>query len=423
MTSTAFQRQLREVTENAGNHVQLGERWLLNLASNNYLGLANDPRVQEAAIQAIQRWGTGTGSSPLLSGFTSLHQELVRTICSWKTGSARLNPSETLLGNRPELLPSPAEIRTLLFPCGYSANLAAMTVLLEPDAQVFADRKNHASLVDGLRMAKTERPAMTTRYFRHRDFADLERLLEQSDLHRPRWIVTDSVFSMDGTCTRPSDLGKLVEHFNANVLIDEAHATGVIGTDGAGLFSFASASDEPGLWSQGRPKFAVVGTLSKALASIGGFFVGSAELVERMIQKARPLIYSTSLNPGSVAAAMAAIQWTIAEPWRRETVQRHSATLHRELTKQGWKTIGDPDSPLLAVVVGDHLAAQQLADDLMEAGIWAPAIRPPTVKPLECRVRLSPTATMTSEEIASVVSAFATVSRKFGMGGSHDNEG
>lgn len=416
MTSTAFQRQLREVTEIAGNHVRVGERWLLNLASNNYLGLANDPRIQQAAIQAIQRWGTGTGSSPLLSGFTSLHQEMARTICGWKTGSARLNTAETHSGSKPAPLPNTAAIRALLFPCGYSANLAAMTVLLEPNAQVFADRKNHASLVDGLRMAKSERPEMSTRYFRHRDFADLERLLEQSDSHRPRWIVTDSVFSMDGTCTRPGDIGALVERYNANVLIDEAHATGVMGSDGAGLFSYASSTNAPGLWSQGRPKFAVVGTFSKALASIGGFFVGPAELVERMIQKARPLIYSTSLNPGSVAAAMAAIQWTIAEPWRRETVQRHSATLHSELTQQGWKTIGDPDAPLLAVVVGDHLAAQQLADALMEVGIWAPAIRPPTVKPQECRVRLSPTATMTPDEIQSVLSAFATVSKKIRNG-------
>ncbi|MDP1564532.1 MAG: aminotransferase class I/II-fold pyridoxal phosphate-dependent enzyme, partial [Pirellulaceae bacterium] len=378
MTSAEFKRQLREVAEIAGNHVRLGDRWLLNLASNNYLGLSNDRRVQRAAVEAIQKWGTGTGSSPLLSGFTSLHQELAQTISDWKTGA--LTGAELAgQGAVDKLVSGPVAIRTLLFPCGYSANLAALNALLEPNAQVFADRKNHASLVDGLRMAKTDRVEMTVRYYRHRDFSNLARLLEQSDARRPRWIVTDSVFSMDGTCTRPSDLEELVTRFEARLLIDEAHATGVMGSHGAGFFSFETAKNEPGLWRDGRPQFAVVGTLSKALASVGGFFAGPADLVDRMIQTARPLIYSTSLPASSVAAAMSAINLSIAEPWRRAAVQQNTATLHTELTKQGWKTTGDPTAPLLAVVVGDHQAAQRLADELMESGIWAPAIRPPTV--------------------------------------------
>lgn len=418
MTSAEFQRQLREVAEIAGNQVRLGDRWLLNLASNNYLGLSNHPRVQRAAIAAIQQWGTGTGSSPLLSGFTSLHQELAQTISDWKTG-ARTSGELAGQGTDSKSESGSVAIRTLLFPCGYSANLAALNALLEQNAQVFADRKNHASLVDGLRMAKTDRAELTVRYYRHRDFSDLARLLEQSDVRRPRWIVTDSVFSMDGTCTRPRDLGELVTRFEARLLIDEAHATGVMGSHGAGLFSFETDVNEPGLWRDGRPQFAVVGTLSKALASVGGFFTGPADLVDRMTQIARPLIYSTSLPASSVAAAMAAIKLSIAEPWRRSAVQQKTATLHAELTKQGWKTIGDPTAPLLAVVVGDHHAAKHLADALMESGIWAPAIRPPTVKPLECRVRLSPTATMTDNEIQSVIAAFATMPDSFRKGGTH----
>ncbi len=419
MTLPEFKRQLREVSEVVGNRVRLGDRWLLNFASNNYLGLSDHPRVREAAVQAINSWGTGTGSSPLLSGFTSLHRELSQTISDWKSNSLIWPGSIGPLNSAEATGASNAKIRSVLFPCGYSANLAALTVLLEPNAQVFADRKNHASLVDSLRLAKSDRVEMSVRYFRHRNFADLARLLGQSDTHRPRWIVTDSVFSMDGTCTRTRDLQALVEQFDALVLVDEAHATGVMGTHGAGLFSFHNAKSEPGLWCDGQPRFAVVGTMSKALASVGGFFVGPADWAERLVQAARPLIYSTSLPASSVAAARAAIQVIVDEPWRRQAVQNHTATLHHELTKQGWRTIGDPEAPLLAVVVGDHRAAQRLADELLDAGIWAPAIRPPTVKPLECRVRLSPTATMSAAEIQTIIEAFGAVASRTAEGGRH----
>jgi 8-amino-7-oxononanoate synthase len=393
----------------------------LNLASNNYLGLADDARVKSAAIDAIERWGTGSGSSPLLSGFTSLHQELVDSLVTWKSGGVvELVREPSQLGIRTrEMLGIPDLLRGVLFPCGYSANLAALTVLLESDAQVFADRKNHASLMDGLRMAQTDRPNLTVRYFRHRDFSDLARLLEQSSADRPRWIVTDSVFSMDGTCTRPSDLAELVARFDASLLVDEAHATGVMGQGGAGLFSFAELAADSRWWRDPSPRFCIVGTLSKALASLGGFLVGSAELVDRMIQAARPLVYSTSLPASNVAAALAAIQVANAEPWRRETVAGYTATLHHALKNQGWKTVGDLDAPLLGVVVGDHRAAEHMANELLEAGIWTPAIRPPTVKPLECRVRISPTATMAEGDIQAVINAFEPLARRLRQDGSY----
>lgn len=420
MKSQGFRRQLREVTDVAGNRVLVEQRWLLNLASNNYLGLAENERVQEAAIQAIKRWGTGTGSSPLLSGFTSLHQELADAILAWKSGVALKGDSPRADNDRFVDANSNATTRALLFPCGYSANLAALTTFLESDAQVFADRKNHASLMDGLRLAKAERPDMTVRYYRHRNFADLERLLQASSPSRPRWIVTDSVFSMDGTCSRPNDLARLAKEHDAQLLIDEAHATGVMGEHGAGLFSFSTAAALPGLWKNGQPRFCVVGTMSKALASIGGFVVGSAELIEKLVQGGRPMIYSTSLPAGAVAAAIMSLQVAREETWRREKLQEHVATLHRELKKQGWETVGDLDAPLLAVVVGDHQAATKLSDALLDVGIWAPAIRPPTVKPFECRVRLSPTATMSNSEIEFVVRAFDSLAGQLGKVHPHE---
>ncbi|MBL8890582.1 MAG: 8-amino-7-oxononanoate synthase [Planctomycetaceae bacterium] len=421
MNPRGFRRQLRQVSNVAGNRVLVAERWLLNLASNNYLGLSEDERVQDAAIQAIRRWGTGSGSSPLLSGFTAVHQALADSLGDWKSGACQGDVHAHTNGNQSQVSPiAKSNTRALLFPCGYSANLAALTTLLETDSQVFADRKNHASLLDGLRLAKADRPEMTVRYYRHRNFSDLERLLQSSLPHRPRWIVTDSVFSMDGTCSRPSDLARLAEEYDAQLLVDEAHATGVMGEHGAGLFSFSNLATWPGLWKNGEPRFCVVGTLSKALASIGGFVVGSAEWMERLIQDGRPMIYSTSLPAGAVAAAHMSVQIAREESWRRDKLHQHVTTLHRELTQQGWDTIGDRDAPLLAVVAGDHHAATSLSDALLDFGIWAPAIRPPTVKPLECRVRLSPTATMSDIEIESVVQAFGALAKQLGKDHAHE---
>ncbi len=450
MPKPTIHRRLQRIDEVQGDRVLVGDRWLLNLASNNYLGLASDPRVIHAAQHASLAWGTGTGSSPLLSGYTALHDQLAEALADWKSSTqsdanpeggltpeaglsteARVSPGRgspvvadgTATGGAAAELTTRAG-RAVLFPCGYSANLAALRTLLDEDAQVFADRRNHASLVDGLRLAVAEQPGRQVRYYRHRDFADLERLLEQSSPQRPRWIVTDSVFSMDGTCTRPSDIGEIARRYSARLLVDEAHATGVLGHSGSGLFSLSTAKHSAaqpndgagttggvadGAASDGSPPVCIVGTLSKSLASQGGFVVGSWEDTERLIQGARSLIYSTSLAGSSVAAALEAIEIARSEAWRRAALQQHVRTLHTGLQQQGWRTIGDLDAPLLAVIVGDHLAAENVAAALEQRGLWAPAIRPPTVKPLECRIRLSPTATMSEEDIQQIIAAFAAL--------------
>lgn len=418
----AIHRRLQRIDQIQGDRVQVDGRWLLNLASNNYLGLAGDPRVVQAAQQACVHWGTGTGSSPLLSGYTALHEQLAQALVDWKSAPDPAAPAPCRVSAAANPLGAARQAergsnRAVLFPCGYSANLAALRTLLEEDAQVFADRRNHASLVDGVRLALAEAPGRSVRYYRHRDFADLERLLAQSDPQRPRWIVTDSVFSMDGTCTRPTDVLELARCFSAQLLVDEAHATGVMGPSGSGLFSLSPVAPSASLAgdhessgtaeNSGVPRICVVGTLSKSLAAQGGFVLGSWDDTERLIQGARSLIYSTSLAGSTVAAALAAIHLARGEAWRRDTLRSHVQALHQALQQQGWRTIGDQDAPLLAVVVGDHVAAEQVAAELDQQGIWAPAIRPPTVKPLECRIRLSPTATMTAEDIQQIIAAFA----------------
>jgi 8-amino-7-oxononanoate synthase len=352
----------------------------------------------------------------LLSGYLQPHAELARLLTAWKTAAALPDPPVTdspiEARNGPLDPPAPDTCRTVLFSSGYAANLAALSVLPEHDAQIFSDRKNHASLVDGLRMSSERNPQRSVRHYRHRDFGQLQRLLAAADPGRPIWIVTDSIFSMDGTCTRPTDLAELVQQFDARVLVDEAHATGVVGPTGGGWYSFrsrpASAAESAGVPAD---KLVVVGTLSKALGSAGGFIVAPSARIDQLVQAARTLIYSTSLPVPAVAAANAAVRIAATDDARRVQLTRHINTLHQQLQDQGWQTCGDRQAPLLAVVAGDVAQSQRLAGALQERGIWAPAIRPPTVKPLECRVRLSPTATMTDEDLQQVVNAFADLPR------------
>jgi 8-amino-7-oxononanoate synthase len=402
-------RRLVVVQRVEGDHVWVGGRRLLNMASNNYLGLLGDPLVKAATVEAIEEWGTGSGSSPLLSGYSDLHHRLANRLTAWKCGAA-WDPDGTAQEPTTAIsAPSDWEgsFRTLLFSSGYAANLAVLSTLLPDDAQVFSDRRNHASLVDGLRLAGSLK-GLQVRYYRHRDFQDLERLLAQSEPDRPRWIVTDSVFSMDGTCTRPSDLALLAARFQAGVVVDEAHASGVCGDRGAGLYSLAPAADGERLVSGFSPnQLLIVGTLSKALAAQGGFVTGHVSMIEPLLQAARPLIYSTSLTPASIAAADQAVRIASGRPELRARLQSHVAALHTAARTAGWSTVGEPDAPLLGIIVGTADQAVRLSDAFLEHGIWAPAIRPPTVRPLECRLRLSPTASMDDRNIARVVAALS----------------
>jgi len=379
------------------NYITIEGRRLLNFASNNYLGLANDPRVIQAAIEATRTWGTSSGSSPLLSGHTQLHQELADNLSAWKSGA--------VIGSRDlQINPAHLDIGTILFASGYSANLAAMNAIFEHDAQVFCDRKNHASLIDGLRLAGQNLDALTVRHYRHQDFDQLATLLASSSQSRPRWIVTDSVFSMDGTMTSPDDLLEIAQRFQAGVIADEAHATGVLGPTGSGLFSFAS--DKACF-----PKLVVVGTLSKALAASGGFITADKATINSLVQSARPLIYSTGLPPASVAAAWKAAGIACGDPHLRSCLSNHIQRLHDGLFAQGWQVMGSSKAPLLSVIVGTVETSQTIAKQLHDLGIYAPPIRPPTVKPHQCRIRISPTASMSESQIDVILNAFDQLSR------------
>jgi 8-amino-7-oxononanoate synthase len=366
-------RRLRVLETSPEAETRLDGRVVVNFASNNYLGLAADERLKKAAREAVDRWGVGATASRLLGGSTELHDRLERELASFKGTEA-----------------------AAVFPSGYHVNVGLLPALLEPPDVVVLDRYAHASLVDGARLSRA-----TLRVFRHNDAADLEKVLRRLPAGRQAWIVTESVFSMDGDLAPLKDIAGLAHRCGARVFVDEAHATGVFGPEGRGLVN------QLGL----EKKIDVcMGTLSKALGSAGGFACGSRELIEWIRNRCRSFIYSTALPPPLAAAALAAIEICRTEPARREHLFDLSARLRNFLQS----AVGHPESatvmgPIVPLIIGSEERALSLADHLAKAGFFAPAIRPPTVPKGTARLRFSLTSNHTRahiDRLSETVSSF-----------------
>jgi 8-amino-7-oxononanoate synthase len=364
-----LRRELRPQAGPALPTVERGGRELINLASNNYLGLAADERVVEAAVEGLRRWGVGAGASRLVTGDFAVHEELEAELAALKGAEA-----------------------ALVFTSGYAANVGLLGALAGPRDQIFSDALNHASLIDGCRMshAKVQR-------YQHSDLDQLEALLRAAPARGERLIVTDAVFSMDGDLAPLPALCDLAERYGATLVVDDAHGTGVLGAGGRGTAHH--------LGVQGRVP-AQVGTLSKALGVQGGFVAGSRTLIELLIHRARSFVFSTGLAPVLAAAALAALRIAVAEEWRRERRAAHMGRLRAALAARGLQVLGEPAAPLTALLVGEPEAALALAARLEERGVLAPAIRPPTVPAGGSRVRLAPMATHTPAQIDQVIAAF-----------------
>ncbi|HLH21995.1 MAG TPA: 8-amino-7-oxononanoate synthase [Chloroflexota bacterium] len=351
--------------------VYQGRRFLL-LASNNYLGLAADPRVVSAATEAVRRYGASTAASRLVSGSTTLHRELESELAALKGAEA-----------------------AIVFSSGYLANLGTIGALVGPGDVIFCDRLNHASIVDAAFLSRARLVV-----YHHADPDHLAALLERHTGRR-RLIVTDSVFSMDGDLAPLPALCDLAERWGCMLMVDEAHATGVLGARGAG------AVDALGV--RGRVPI-VMGTLSKALGSVGGFVAGSRRLVDFLRNRARTFMFDTALAPSAVGAAIAALRVARVEEERRARLRQMIALLHDELVDLGYEVL-PPDAAILPVLVGDSDAALDLAVALRERGVWAPAIRPPAVPRGTARVRVTLMATHTPAQLERAVSAFAGARR------------
>lgn len=329
--------------------VEVEGRRLANFASNDYLNLRSDPRVLEAArMAAAEQWGAG--ASPLVTGRSAAQAALEEHIAAFEGAES-----------------------ALVFPSGYAANVGALTALTGDGDCIFSDELNHASIVDGSRLSRAK-----VRIYRHRDVDELARLLARERDCRRRLIVTDTVFSMDGTIAPLDALADLAERFSCVLMIDEAHATGVYGEQGRGAAEHLGVSDRVAV---------KVGTLSKALGSLGGFVCGSRELIAWLVNRARPYIYSTAPPPAVCAAAGAAIRIVQEEPRRRRNLLEKAARLRQQLQQRGFDT-GRGEGPIVPVLLGDSGRTIEIAAELEQRGFLVGAIRPPSVPAGSARLRI-----------------------------------
>ena len=361
-------RSRRIIDSPQGPELRSGDRLLLSFCSNDYLGLAADPRVLKAFQDGAARWGVGSGAAHLVSGHSAAHHVLEEELAAFV--------------GRP---------RALLFSTGYMANLGTVAALLGRGDQILEDRLNHASLLD----AGLGSGAAFARY-RHGDVADLERRADAAA--RRRLIVTDGVFSMDGDVAPLVELAAAAERRHAWLMVDDAHGFGVLGPEGRGSVAAAdlSMAQVPVLMA----------TLGKALGTFGAFVAGSEELIETLIQQARTYVYTTATPPAVAEATREALRIARSEAWRRERLQSLIERFRAGAAQLGLPLM-DSDTPIQPLLVGDSAAAVKLAMRLEQAGILVAAIRPPTVPAGSARLRITLSATHTENHVDRLLEALA----------------
>ncbi|MFT9846928.1 8-amino-7-oxononanoate synthase [Aneurinibacillus sp. REN35] len=346
-------------------------------ASNDYLGLTQDERVKQAAIDAVKTYGTGSGGSRLTTGNLVLHEQLEKRLAAWKGKES-----------------------ALVFSSGYLANVGIISALMGAGDTIFSDALNHASIIDGCRMSRAD-----TIIYRHADIRDLEEKLKHAKPNGKKLIVTDGVFSMDGNIAPLPDIVTVAEAYGAWVMVDDAHATGILGRNGAGTAEYFGVEDRVQL---------AVGTLSKSIGAEGGYVAASAAVIDYLRNYARSFIFQTALSPGVIGAALAAIHVIQTEPARRELLLSQSDYMRKSLQTLGF-TLVEGTTPILAVLIGEAEQAVAFSARLKEKGVFAPAIRPPTVPEGSSRIRLTLSALHTREEIDGAIAACEEVGRAMGM--------
>jgi 8-amino-7-oxononanoate synthase len=367
-------RTRRRLQSRQGARVFINGRELVNFASNDYLNLAGDPRLALVAARAARRFGCGAGASPLVSGYLPPLRSLEKDLAQWEDAPV-----------------------AVVFGSGFLANLAVVGSLAGLDDALFSDELNHASLIDGCRLSHAR-----VHVYRHGDANQLHDLLRtHGPLAGRRLIVTDTVFSMDGDLAPLADLHDLAHRHDALLVVDEAHATGVLGAHGRGVTEL--------VWPGRTPVEVIkVGTLSKALGTQGGFACGPRPLGAWLVNRARPYIYSTALAPPIAAAARRAVRLVAAEPQRRQRLQGLAGFLRDRLREHGYAVARSP-APIIPVIVGSPQAAIAASARLQESGFLVPAIRPPSVPANTARLRISITAGHTEEEVTRLVESLRSL--------------
>ncbi len=369
-----LRRHLHVLESEPGPTVTIDGHAVILMASNNYLGLATHPKLKEAAVEATERYGVGSGASRLISGTLRPHVELESELARFKETEG-----------------------ALLFGCGYMANLALLPALIKPGGLILADRLCHASLIDGCRLSGAD-----LRVFSHGNLEQLQDLLVRRAAHRKTLIVTEGIFSMDGDAAPLPGLVDLARRYDAELLVDDAHGTGVMGTHGRGTLEYFEIED--------RVPFQM-GTLGKALGTSGAYVVGPSSLIHYLLNTARPFLFTTAPPPASAAAAVAALEVLRSEPERRTRLWSNREYLHSGLRGLGF-SMPPTVSPILPVIVGEPAKASTMASLLWNHHVYAPAIRPPTVPKGGSRIRVTVTSEHTREQLDRVLEAFREAGKK-----------
>ncbi len=362
-------RGLREIESAQGPSIQYAGKTILNFASNDYLGLANNPQVIQAAQAALNRWGTGSGASRLVSGSLSIHHQLESSIAEFKNTES-----------------------ALIFSSGYQANIGVIQALIGKDDCVIIDRYAHASIVDGARLSGAKIQVCA-----HLDMAALSKILVKNKAKKCL-VITDSYFSMDGDLAPLEECANICKDAGALFMVDDAHGVGVFGDSGEGVVSRELISQCD----------IVTGTFSKSLGSQGGFVVAKEEVIDYLRNKARSFIYSTGPNPASSAAALESIAILKSDPSLRTTLWSNIDYMRKELSYMGCDLMNS-QGPIIPILIGDTCKAMSISQKLLDAGILAPAIRPPTVSKNTDRIRITVTAKHTKENIGQFLKVLKTI--------------
>ena len=370
-------RKLRILDGEQLPHATFDRKSVVNLSSNNYLGLTTHPKLREAALKAVEKYGAGSGSVRTIAGTMELHMELERRLAAFKKVEA-----------------------VVVFQSGFAANAGTVQAILTKDDVIISDELNHASIIDGCRLSKA-----AIKVFPHKDAGAARKILQDLPASQRKLLITDGVFSMDGDLGSLAELCQLAEEFGCIMMVDDAHASGVFGKNGRGTI------DHFGM--HGRVDIQV-GTLSKAIGALGGYVAGNRNLIEFLYHRARPFLFSTSHPPAVAAACIAALDVLVEEPGIIERLWENTRFFKAGLERLGFNT-GMSESPITPVIVGEGAAAMKLSDRLFGEGVFAQGIAFPTVARDKARVRTIVTATHTRDELQFALDAFARVGRELGL--------
>lgn len=350
---------------------------VVNLSSNNYLGLATHPKLRAASLKAVEEYGAGSGAVRTIAGTMQMHVELEEKIAKFKHTEA-----------------------AVVFQSGFTSNSGTVSALLGKEDLIISDELNHASIIDGARLSRA-----TIKVFPHKDIAALQRILEENKGYKKTLVITDGVFSMDGDIAPLPDIVEVAEKHNAIIMVDDAHSSGVLGSNGRGTVDHFNLHGHVHIQ---------VGTLSKAIGCLGGYVAGSKSLIDFLHHRGRPFLFSTSHPPAVTAAAMAAFDLLVEEPQLLEQLWANTRYFREAIQALGFNT-GCTETPIIPVIVGNGAKAMLFSDRLFEEGVFACGIGYPTVSHEKSRVRNIVTATHTREDLDFAISVYEKVGKELGI--------